>query len=61
MADDVRPDETEQTSDEVLHATETDALVRQPEHDPTTQREAVENALQEEGVSEAGKVVGDDT
>jgi hypothetical protein len=61
MADDVHPDDTELTSDEVAHAAETDALVRQPDHDPTTQREAVENALQDEGVSEAGKVIGDET
>jgi hypothetical protein len=61
MAQDIDPRETERTSDEVAHAAETDALTRQPEHDPTTQREAVENALQDEGVSEAGKVIGDDT
>jgi hypothetical protein len=67
MADDVHPEDRphdtdeERTDDAVLHAAETDALVRQPAHDPTTQREAVENALQDEGVSEAGGVVGDDT
>jgi hypothetical protein len=61
MADASRPENSEPASDEVVHAAETDALVRQPQHDPTTQREAVETALQDEGVSEAGQAIGDDT
>jgi hypothetical protein len=56
---DTGPDQSELGSDEVLHAAETDALTRQPAHDPTNQREAVENALQDEGVSEAGEILGE--
>jgi hypothetical protein len=45
--------------DEVERAEEVERLVRHPHHDETTQREALENALQDEGASEGGEVLGD--
>jgi hypothetical protein len=62
MPDD--PTEAETTDErpppeDVELAEDIDAVVRDPRHDDTTQREAVENALQDAGVSEAGEELGD--